>query len=74
MDYAWTFIVFKQGYGFPATESVPDDLFLAFSHIQILCGKGWVCQGINVLSKGEIKEVLQLPFLTWDISKSQTLL
>ena len=34
MDYAWTFIVFKQGYGFPATESVPDDLFLAFSHIQ----------------------------------------
>ena len=44
------------------------------SHIySILCGKGWVCQGINVLSKGEIKEVLQLPFLTWGISKSQTL-
>lgn len=58
MDYAWTFIVFKQGYGFPlpATESIPDDLSLAFSHYSILCGKGWVCRGINVLFKGEIKE------------------
>lgn len=71
MDYAWTFIAFKQGYGFslPATESIPNDLSLAFSHIQY---PEWERLG-NALSKGEIKKVLQLPLLTWDISKSQNL-